>query len=417
MSSELRVRGQWWLPSNPDRRYDGEVEFIEGVGVRLLLEAGSIGWGTRPGIVLGEADDGRKVTLYRLWFGNTWNLDEYRAEAAFVGLHFAALREVSFQNLDVSYPGLQSFWAGLGCEQRDSTFTLPSGMTMSLVEGTASAGGVPPRCVQLNAGTRAHFQEWRRAEMLLSQFLTLAMNRHAVPTDVRFGNGAATAVAYFTGMRAGPVDVQPAVGRSLIWSRNTRNLGEYVSNWCGRQFDLCVVYSLYASAMPLHFATVQSQFISLMQALEAYCRASRRTNAEYLKDGDVFEHVRKALTGTLDGICGLDSDFKEAVRTKLKYANEWSLRKRMKDLVMGYEACLQTEGTYIAVPVDRMVEVRNALTHPSPVAASTAPNPRELARLAYFAKLLVEMCLLREIGMGDADIARALRDEYAWLIV
>jgi hypothetical protein len=407
------------VPADTGARYDGDVEFVEGVGVRLLLEAGSIGWGTRPGIVLGEADDGRRFTLYRLWHVSTWDLVEYRAEAAFVGLHFPALREVSFQNLDVGYPGLQSFWSGLGCEQRNDTFPLPSGMTMSFVEGAASESNMPRRCVRLNAGTHVHYQEWKRVEMLMSQFLTLAMNRRAVPTDVRFSNGAASAVAYFTGMKTGSENDQHAAVRSLIHSGNTKNLGEYVSSWCMKQVHLGVVYSLYASAMPLHFTTVQSQFISLMQALEAYHRATRGTGAVYLKDEGVFKSVQKALMAALGKMSGLDKGFKDAVRTKLMYANEWSLRKRMNDLVKACEACLKAGDppVCINVPVGRMVDVRNALTHADRSSARTVPNPGELGRLAYSAKLLVEMCLLKEIGMRDVDIAEALRDEYAWLIV
>jgi hypothetical protein len=67
-----------------------------------------------------------------------------------------------------------------------------------------------------------------------------------------------------------------------------------------------------------------------MQALEGFHRALFFGN--YIDDGE-YELVKKALGDTIPA--GLGSDHKDALRSRIRYGNQLSLRKRLDELAKG----------------------------------------------------------------------------------
>ena len=196
---------------------------------------------------------------------------------------------------------------------------------------------------------------------------------------------------------------RPVLGNSLpeIWA-----------NWSNRYEQYRSPIELYMATEMFHGQLSNFEFLAIMQALETLHR--NVAGGEYLPE-DQYGDVADALIGAIPQ--NTPHDLRDALKTRLRYGNEFSLRRRVKELWTilpdGVRAVLHPDS--FSIFLGRVIDTRNYLTHHDPALQAEAYQDSEL----YFAtRLLRWICLaviLRDIGVSDSTLTDALKrsDELA----
>jgi len=145
----------------------------------------------------------------------------------------------------------------------------------------------------------------------------------------------------------------------------------------------------------------------MTQAIEAYHR--HKFEGKYLSDKDykpIYNRFKEIIK-----VLDIEDSFKDALKSKLKYGNEYSLRKRLKDLFVKYRDITQNfikdEDNF----VNRIVDTRNYLTHYDKKLKNIAEG-RDLYRITQKLKKILQICLLSELGFIKEEIqSMFLRDK------
>lgn len=199
--------------------------------------------------------------------------------------------------------------------------------------------------------------------------------------------------------------------------RNDMNadLGETFAKW----FEF---YDSFATASQLALSVLNSkelwlhvEFLSLMQALEGFHRATM--HGKYVPDED-YEPIKQALCNAIPK--RVASDHKDALKSRIKYGNELSLRKRLDALVKQLphplrECILGGDGT---VPRS-WVETRNYYTHWDETSRSLVLDGIGMHRAGVRMRHLLRVLYLDLVGVPHAAIAKSLInacDESQYLI-
>jgi hypothetical protein len=151
-------------------------------------------------------------------------------------------------------------------------------------------------------------------------------------------------------------------------------------------------------------------FINTVQALESYHR--RRFNNQVLST----EEFRRRLRAITESV---PHDLKSWLKQKLGRANEPSLRERLEELVdhVGEiaEPLIGDKHEFAKSVADN----RNYRTHFDKSLKKRVSTPPALRRITDVLTVLIEACLLMEMGM-DRDLMLRLfqrNQRYAWLVI
>ena len=114
--------GVWWLPSQEERKFPGEITFLGNEQATLMLrgnfshnQPGPIELSNYP-IIFGITETGQPITLLRCQemgfkLGEEQE-EEYLVEVVFIGVHVAYQEQIRFATVDVHYTYLPQ-WAGV----------------------------------------------------------------------------------------------------------------------------------------------------------------------------------------------------------------------------------------------------------------------------------------------------------------
>jgi ApeA N-terminal domain 1/Apea-like HEPN len=168
------------------------------------------------------------------------------------------------------------------------------------------------------------------------------------------------------------------------------------------------------SARVLYFAGaygggfLETKLLALTQAAEAFHR--RFYPPGLFIDPSSFEaQVRRPLTAAIPAF--LEPSFRQSLKSRLKFANELSLRRRMRDLVRDHSDALKT---LVECPPDwigPIVDHRNEFTHfpiPGESEETSEPDPERLLRYNFFMRLLLEACFLHALRLQTDRIAHLI---------
>jgi len=167
---------------------------------------------------------------------------------------------------------------------------------------------------------------------------------------------------------------------------------------------------LYSEGLFLHV-----EFLSLMQALEGFHRAI--TGGSYMSKND-YEPVRETLVQAIP--LSVNEDHREALKSKIRYGYEFSLRKRLDALVGRLEQELRKKilGPCASVPRTWIV-TRNYYTHWDEAERSSVLEGIEMHRAGVRMKHLLRALYLDLVGVPQEAILAGLRnhlcDECAYL--
>ena len=182
------------------------------------------------------------------------------------------------------------------------------------------------------------------------------------------------------------------------------NLEMYLEKWFEKKEILKPVYNLYFEGFYNNNLSVEQKFLNLIQALESYHRRIEKgkylSNEEY---NNIYNVLVKAIPEEVD------EELKERLKGYLKYGNEYSLRKRLKQIYKKYKKILDNIVDNKKRFIDKVVKLRNYLTHYDDDSLKEDINIKEIYDLNQKLEEILRICLLLEIGFENERIKELLK--------
>ena len=182
------------------------------------------------------------------------------------------------------------------------------------------------------------------------------------------------------------------------------DLGTVFAKWFELYETIAMPSQLALSVLSSEKLWLHVEFLSLMQALEGFHRA---TMAGLYTSESEYEPIKKALGDAIPKTVA--SDHKDSLKSRIRYGNEVSLRKRLDALVDRLELPLRRcilggDGT---IPRSWVV-TRNYYTHWDEASRELALDGVELHRAHVRMRHLLIALYLNLVGIPQTAIAKSL---------
>lgn len=448
MENEISLKGEWWLPDTPNRKVRGEAVYVPGEGTTLVLEGHLIkGEGQKfgsvkfinPDLILGFSTSGKEVTLRKClqkgmrqsFFGDVEETT-FRATMMMIGCHFLAEELVKFRGFTVQYANL-NYWLnkkGISTEVKDGAFlakyqqpedtkikvgdlAVTFSLGNSISNDTESVHIVEKAFVRTwsdkELAADEHFQFLKR----IQDFLTFAMLKPTLPlkieafTDSRIetfpdGKEFHEPVEILYPVHARIPKPPRIYSHEMLFSLPLveSRIQDIVQKWIAKSDILQPVYDLYFSTLYNPNVYSDFKFLTLAQAVETYHR--RVYGGKYQPDEQYLDGLYRTLVAAISS--DIDKDFRDSLKNgKLRFANEYSLRKRLELLTAHIVEIVPLtfieDGSRQKEFAQKVSDTRNYLTHyPPDLKEKAASTGKEYYELSDRVKVLIEICILEELG-------------------
>lgn len=430
MIEQFEYIGVWWLPTEPDTTIPGVLRFDPQKGSYLELIGSftkpiGMGWMQRFEIVLGVTSDGKNITL---WGGresqSKYNSRGFSRMSLFIhmvliGAHFEKVEDLIFDRVSIRYAHLDE-WADI------------SGFSITRDESSNEVSvqhKMPDKLeifsndeYKLFIATMVHGPGWTRVQkeahiIQETYFTIIPMTKHSLNSclEILYRLRELLSLAIFR--PAHVLDIQAKVGdlrvkiiyrqfdipeKSKIlhdWDmlftlNDIREQSQiFIHNWLTKAEVLTPIYSLYFGALYNPRIYLEHEFLSYAQAIESY---HRRTTQNFELPPNEHAQRIEAIVNSVP------EEHRKWLSQKLNYSNEPNLRTRLKEIFAMNEQIFAIFLDKKAAKhfVAKVVTTRNYLTHYSQENADQAASGDDLAQLNLLMKIVIEVCLLRELGFS-----------------
>jgi len=445
---DVSFTGAWWLPTGVTRKIPGTLAWSKNKAALELhdsfipLRSGPLLQSSQPQPVIhGTTTDSKLVSvLDASWsrgnvsFGQAGmqRPESFLSHLVVIGAHVD--KETLYTEVRVRIPGLQTL---LGIGWIEETFVqktehLPACMIYRAHGVQEERIGIPPISATLGWGIDRHFS----GDRLTKLSITSAAHLRIAPDQPRNLDWffeqlfkVTTLLAFIAGapMIADQVTVKVAASNAdahllVGWNnpvycphRNAHeffllrgtmavNLDAMFQTWFRTYDTVAAPSQLALSVLSSEKPWIHVEFLLLMQALEGFHRAV--ADGTYMSPDD-YESVRHALATAIPASVG--ANHRDALKSRIKYGNELSLRKRLHDLAGRLDAPLRERifgGTGTVPP--KWVATRNYYTHWDEASRNDALDTQGMynatVRLRHFLRVLY----LDFVGVPQEAIAKAL---------
>lgn len=450
MIEEFEYEGMWWFPADPKKQISGTLKFNPNKGAILDLigsfkDVQDIKNLSEPEIILGISSNGKNITLYRC-FETKSSLSvpglltsSFYIDIVFVGAHFKKVEDIKFRSLSIHYSHLDE-WAnisGFNIQFTDGiriAYKPPKSIqatindslkifieihvnypTISIVQKEARIK--QETFIKMKPTEEKNFEECLNIMYHIQNFLSLGVMEPIHPLIIQ-GEIEANkihiekkeynpAVDIFYSLSYPPNTSKTLIPFEMLFTFKDihEQFETYLKNWFEKMELLKPVFNLYFGTLYNSHMYVEQHFLSLTEALEIFHRRTSRDGGKYLSDNDykdVYQAIIKAIPRDVD------IDHKQSLENKLKYGHEFPLRRRLKELFEKYDEILKKFVIDKNVFINTVKDSRNYLIHYDSDLKDKAVTGKELYRLTIKLKILLEICLLAEIGFSIEDIYRAI---------
>ena len=450
MDRGFQYEGYWWLPDASDDKVPGLLKFDPDEGASLdlfgsLKDVEGIVDPLEPEIILGLSSEGKLLTLKdcaktlgSLRFGSGFSTSSFVASAIFVGEHFERAEDVGFERLVVEYLHLEAWadasgfdisfneekeapkrkWIEIKHEiPKPSTAVVEEEYEVTLDFGSDfKASQRPftwatisqPAELAIKFTEKQSFDRLRDIVFRLQHLLSLGMRMSAYPVSVRGYTG--------TPGEAMPVEVHyKPLGRMDEVKRPERfemlfsckklpgGFDVAVAKWLKGADNLDTVYRLFLGTVYNPRSYLEQHFLNLVQALEVYHR-----KVLFVPDLPKEEHERR-VEEILDAT---PEQHKSWLERKLKVVSEPSLNQRLQEIFKRHLGIVESEvgkkKKVRAEFIEKVVATRNYRTHFDDSKKDKAARGEELYRVMQKLNLLLEACLMEEIGFSQEETKKAV---------
>lgn len=178
-----------------------------------------------------------------------------------------------------------------------------------------------------------------------------------------------------------------------------------LEKWFSNSDELESTYNLFFGALFNSSLYLNFHFLSLMQAIETFHR--QVFSGKYIEQGEYDEKSQKIKTNIPTEF---PSDLRDAIKSRIKYGNEYSLRKRIRGLFESTDDLTKALVTddYKSF-IGKIVDTRNYFTHYDEelkLAALSGPN---LYYSCQRLKIFIIVMLLKNIGLSEEIIRNVIQ--------
>jgi len=443
MKKSLNIKGQWWLPKNPDHKVFGTLEYSQSGSSKLEL-FGGLELTTEFVLIVGESSNGVKYTLNDCHINNFrsgtsgFSTVVYSVAEIFENVHFGSPDEIAFQAISVQYTNTTE-WSRLSALKIEQEFfeakfsldfSLPEPKAVEFETGSELFLELYSRYPQFlrEVSSKIHIEQFpvftfrfNRTKSFeeiqlkyvrhLQNLLTLAITR---PVSVEFVIGHLE----HPGFESKFEEISTRVNIYLDTKNNFKNDREVIfqnmlftfpsvekewklilSNWFKKRDRLEPIITLYFSTLYNSYLYVENNFLSLVQAVESYHRRTYETK-------EFEEEEKKTLIKQVLHV--IDSKYHEVITRKLNYIHEPSLRSRLKEIYDEHRSVLDKyirrkqfcHKTYVS---------RNYYTHYDKDLKEQV-DKIDIIDLIYKLEIVIEVCLLKELGFSLKEIEECLQN-------
>jgi hypothetical protein len=446
LADNFELKGIWWLPEKPDTQISGVLAFDNEKKISLELlgsfrELTSLGGRDffQPELILGISDVGHICTLFRNIETNSQlnfpgiQKSIIETQYLFIGKHFKSPDDIIFPSLKVSFTNLEN-WLTIrpfsleipdNKENKDwklihkwpSEFKSQLAEIESYIESTHefNTGGnlitdaiwKSKAFLQITPNEAKDFKWYWGMMYDLCNLLTLLIGEttfinqvKALGNDVKIGPDKTTKEnieLFFTQKKVRINKEIHHFEMILPFPRIFEQITDVLSLWFTKATGLRSVYDLFFGTFYNPGMYLQFHFLSLMQALEIFHRVTK--GGKYLSNDD-WKPFRATLANAIPA--ELDSGHKDSLKSRIKYGNEYSLRKRIGELLESLD-----EQTLLRLsPTNKyftgvLVDTRNYLTHYDDELKDVALKDADLYWANQRLRILISLLLLKEIGIQE----------------
>ena len=463
LSEPIEKHGFFWLPDDAENQVPGilrisepgevtlEVSYFYDLRQDVLNKRRRLGYPPNRSEdrninrIVGRIDDGF-ITLDKCVYVN-WNkklpsgvsTSTIRANLAFIGADYNEGEDITFSQLKFSVEGLDE-WLSISGFQIESNwedrshsvhFRLPKEIALNLPDGielkflfssTHSPGFTEERITQ-----KAHIslisQELRPIEDFLDSvfklhlFLCFAIDKTVSLDSVigysseitqKIGDGQKREIPIKIYYQSEPhSEAKPKVHPHDMlfgYGNVADQLKEILIKWI-KNYDISEPsFNLYFATMSGGQKYVDGKFLSLTQGIETL---HRRNSHETQIPEDEFRNLIDTILNAIP-----DDGQRRWIDEKLKYANELSLRKRIKQMIEPFKD-LFGNARKRNFFISKVVDTRNYLTHYDSSLENKAAYEEELWKLYTKLEALFQLHFLRLIGIDDNAIKSMVNENFA----
>jgi len=442
MFREIHTRGEWWLPSAPEVRIPGLLDFTTRDGAKLSLSGNLAPTGGHhiPDFILGSTLDGDQITLCRceriasqeLPFAGV-SASDYHASFVFAGIHFDRRDSLLLDAVHIHYTHLNE-WLHLvgfdfGHEEKydfSINYKRPEGVTASVTQDlSVSIGFICSQGGSLYAvhaeqdsylslrGPASGYQYYEKYVELLQNLLCLACSSPIYPCIIQLSPAAssnpdetrdhqARLINLSYQISTAPADIPDISFHHMLFTYDhlKGRFEEFIRNWITKYELLGPVFDLYFGSINNPYSYTTHRFLNIVQGLESYHRRSFDSRAMPEKE---FENRKQLLAEAFP-------QYRKWLDWKLRFANEPPLEQRLIELGDKYKpSIVPMVGAYDKF-FNRVATTRNYLTHFDEESRSKAATGGELRGMVQTLTLFLETFLLTELGFKYDEVVQMQRN-------
>lgn len=443
--------GVWFLPEDPTRKIAGTLHYNPQRIQLHLLDAfkplrGEVGAGdsfhTYP-IVLGSSREGDAVTLLEVYrAGMSFNIgsgglsqpERLLSSWLLVGAHVPP--DFAYPEMSFRVPGLQ-IWLSQKVIHQSHTREEASGEIVF----TYTVGGVRQETMTIPsiASSMEWYQQWQSKadpfssiDVTVSGWVTIRPEKpqqiswffkqlSKIVSMLAFISGTPMSpdcIKASTGNKTQTVYVLGTFGQSklcpyvntheffMLRSAMGVELVDVVNRWFEIYTKIEMPTELALSVLGSEKLWLHVEFLSLVQALEGFHRGLYDGN--YIAEAD-YDAVKKILGEAIP--VRLSPDHKDALRSRIRYGNQLSLRKRLDVLshLIPQEQRRIIFGKDGKVPRS-WIDTRNYYTHWDEELRPNVLNTQEMYDANIRMKVFLRVLYLKIMAIPDQAILKALRN-------
>lgn len=446
MEKGFTIKGYWWLPSQPEKRIAGELNYTPGESLILEIQGSfcdedvliDLDTFVNQQMILGIGNNGKAITLIDCimvqkgssisYDGSQTQTQRLLAQQCFEGFHYLSGEAegsrviVEFTNLD-EWTGFQPLKAtqtttetiefrydrpkAIRCEIEG--FTLVMGGNYALKSSINETCFYTSTYIEIASKNICTMNQFRQVIREFQFFLSFAVGQPVYPKSIKLITSEDAEVAsiaapfnfYYIPARYHAGDPPVPFYEMLFCLPDIEdNYSAIIAKWHDLSEKLKPVFDVFFSMMFEREAYSENKFLRIIQALEAYHR--RIFGGKFLPDEDYMGGLYKEFVAVIPE--GLEKEFETSLRDgKLKYANEYSLRKRLGEMadIVGGEIPFIFLSTNKGLKdfIKKVINSRNQLTH-YPEEPLTPIRGQELYELTTNLTALFSALLLHDCGFS-----------------
>ncbi|NQT97180.1 MAG: hypothetical protein HQ562_05500 [Candidatus Marinimicrobia bacterium] len=443
-------RGDWWLPENPKEIVSGRINYNPSKGIKLYLD----GFLYDPGeqgrensIIHGIIHTGEYCTLFNCFYTN-WTISgetkhaEIQAYEALFGIH--TLIDPKFESVRIYSSGLtdwvqrkrifvksvQSTTIITKTNLKPLKYSIPNQGLIVKIE-SLSTESISwkhidikfKECLVIKPYKNQDKKWYRNKVNEIVQLFTLLINRKIIIEAEWFQKrkrirGQNKFRLFFidhliqlSGIFSKTEDHQIRT-EFIPFKKVEKQFDIIIANWFKKYAKIKAVMDQYMAAFYGADIGYELKFLSSVRALEAFHRSFFK--GKYLSDTE-YDVIRKQIQNSIPKI---HNDHKEALKSRIYYGNEYSLRKRLKEILDSiYDPLMDLLIDNKRHFIDNIVNTRNCLIHEDESLKQQCLSFGNIIIATHKLKAIIVYLILIEIGINKVDVFTAIQSHKADFII